>query len=354
MDYERFVSPLLMTILVFLVYNFDTVIYKVKLTIQGIAYFLFCNDKSWKKPDDPFVIFEPIQKESNADNGKISRKTIIFVRHGESTWNDTFNKGHHRSSLVFVLGFIPGLIKALSYEFYLLLSGQIDSWFYDSPLSELGLNQVQELGKFLRHYPHDLTDDEEKLVKIMRGDLDAPESKIVSSSLRRAISTVAAAFSERFERRPKDSILILPSLQEVSRNPDTLSITKPFTAVSASWIEKKSDVCDFPSIFANHVSMELHTGNKPMDTNGLKRMEAFCDDVFSSKIKEDNIIVGGHSIWFRSFFRTFIPYNDEHVAKTNKVVNAGCVAFTLLKAESKNGPKYMIETDSIQVVYGGF
>ena len=59
-------------------------------------------------------------------NTPIQRKTIYFVRHGESTWNDTFNKGKHRSVIVFVLGFIPNLIKALLYELYLLLSGKMD------------------------------------------------------------------------------------------------------------------------------------------------------------------------------------------------------------------------------------
>ena len=71
---------------------------------------------------DPGSIFGP-----HMSAGKpVERKTIYFIRHGESTWNDTFNKGQHRSALVFVLGFIPGLIKALAYELYLLLSGKLD------------------------------------------------------------------------------------------------------------------------------------------------------------------------------------------------------------------------------------
>jgi len=92
------------------------------LLISAIQYLLFCHDKKWKKPMDPEIIFGPLLKA----NQPVGRKTIYFVRHGESTWNDTFNKGHHRSTLVFVLGFIPGLIKAVGYEIYLLLSGKLD------------------------------------------------------------------------------------------------------------------------------------------------------------------------------------------------------------------------------------
>ena len=44
-----------------------------------------------------------------------------------STWNDTFNAGH-RSQSTFLLGFIPGLIKACLFELYLILSGKLDRY----------------------------------------------------------------------------------------------------------------------------------------------------------------------------------------------------------------------------------
>ena len=40
--------------------------------------------------------------------------------------NDTFNKGKHRSKLRFAIGFVPGLVRALTYEFYMLLVGRLD------------------------------------------------------------------------------------------------------------------------------------------------------------------------------------------------------------------------------------
>mmetsp|Transcript_4071 Transcript_4071/g.4863 ORF Transcript_4071/g.4863 Transcript_4071/m.4863 type:complete len:358 (-) Transcript_4071:189-1262(-) len=331
-----------------LLFHLPTVLYKARLTFRGIMYLIFCNDKSWKKPQDPASIIGPFIESG----GKIEKKTIYFVRHGESTWNDTFNKGKHRSAVQFALGFLPGLIKAVSYESWLVLTGKIDSWFYDSPMSFLGQTQVDELAKFMAATSHNPTSDEKHLA-VLRGDPGAPPSTILCSSLRRALSTMAAGFRDRLSRRPEESILVIPSLQEISRNPDTLSITPAFTEVKASWIDRESKICDFQAIFTKQVDVSLHSGNKPINTNGLLRMTEFCDYCFSS-VKEDHIIAGGHSIYFRSFFRTFLPYTEDHIAKKNKIVNAGVVAFDLIKASTPNGEKYMVDPKSVSVVFGGF
>ena len=226
------------------------------------------------------------------------------------------------------------------------------SWFYDAPLSNLGLAQVDELGKFLKKPPRS-KDPEFQTLSILRGDPSAPPSKILCSSLRRAISTMAGGFRDRLSRHPEEKILIVPSLQEISRNPDTLSITPAHTPVTASWIEKSSKICDFSFVFSRQVDMSLHNGNKPIDTNGLIRMTDFCDYVFT--LKEDYIIAGGHSIWFRSFFRTYVPYAIDHVCKTRKIVNCGVVSLTLMKTMTDGGVCcYMIDPQSIKVVHGGF
>jgi len=222
-------------------------------------------------------------------------------------------------------------------------------------LSHLGLDQVNELGKFLQKQPESLK--QEELIAILNGERNAPKSLLVSSNLRRALSTVAAGFAHRLKKNPEEKILILPCLQEISRNPDTLSITPPYSTVNASWIEKGLDKSEksFQYIYSNQCDMGLHKGNKPLDTNGLKRMTEFCDFVFSSDgSKYDALICGGHSIWFRSFFRTFLPYGTQHAAKSRKIVNGGCVAFKLLKTDTQAGAKYMVDPNSIQVIYGGF
>lgn len=331
--------------------------YKFRLTLQGISYFFFCHDKTWAKQPDPLETFGPIVRANEVET-KVEKKTIIFVRHGESTWNDTFNKGSHRSALVFAIGFIPGLIKSFLYEFYLLISGKIDSWFYDSPLSHLGLSQVKKLADFLGQDPINdkaLSDEERLLIQILRNDPNAPKSKLVSSNLRRALSTVAASFQERLMRDPNESIMIIPSLQEISRNPDTLSITPSQTKVNPSWIEQSSTVCDFTSIFTKQVDVQFHMGNKPIDTNGLKRMLDFCTKAFSSTLPEEYIIVGGHSIWYRSFFKEFLPRDSTHVGKKKKIVNCGAVAFDLWKTSTDDRRShFMIDENSIRVIYGGF
>jgi len=73
-----------------------------------------------------------------------------------------------------------------------------------------------------------------------------------------------------------------------------------------------------------------------------------------SNIDEEYIIIGGHSIWFRSFFKEFLPRDSGHVGKTKKVVNCGAISFDLLKTYENGEEKFMIEEDSIRVVYGGF
>lgn len=100
--------------------------------------------------------------------------------------------------------------------------------------------------------------------------------------------------------------------------------------------------------------MSFHTGNKPLNTNGYKRMLEFCELVFSDACAEEYVIVGGHSIWFRYFFNMFLPFSVELVCKKKKIVNGGIVTFELMKAETRRGPKYMIDPKTVKVVYGGF
>lgn len=74
----------------------------------------------------------------------------------------------------------------------------------------------------------------------------------------------------------------------------------------------------------------------------------------SPRRKESTIIAVGHSLYFRSFFRTFLPYSVDHNAKKLKMVNAGTVAFNLSTATRNGKPLYRIEPSSISTIYGGF
>ena len=224
----------------------------------------------------------------------------------------------------------------------------MDSWFYDSPLSDLGIAQIDKFANFLA--APSATDKEAELISLLQGTSDK-SSLLVSSNLRRALSTVCIGFRDRLANNPEEKIVITPSLQEISRNPDTLSITPPHTPVTASWIEQER-LPQIQPILTNRVDMTLHSGNKPLNTNGLIRMKAFCE--FAFERPEEALICGGRSLWFRSFFQMFMPHSSTHVATKKKMVNGGAVKFDLLQASTPAGPVYMIDEKTVSVIYGGF
>lgn len=332
--------PLLLVSLFAFLFQPVASIKKLKLCVTTVQYLLCCNDKKWKQPkEDPLSFFQ------GAADGDMETKTIIFIRHGESTWNDTFNKGD-RSKLNFILYFIPNLVYAACVEWYMFLTGQDEeSWFYDSPLSEKGLGQALGVHAFLQSSHTYKTPREVELIRIMLNG-----SQLVSSNLRRAISTMAIGLQERLSRTG-DSMLILPELQEISRNPDALSITPPHGTVIPAW----TDPDYLKPILTKHVDTTMHTGNKPIDSNGLKRMQAFCKVAFED-IDNKCIVACGHSLWYRSFFRTYLPRELDHVAKRKKLVNGGCVGFVLKRVSIDSGKhyEYMIDPSSVTILHGGF
>jgi broad specificity phosphatase PhoE len=329
---------------------------KLTMTVTAIHYLALCNDKKWKKPSvDPESLFRDISTDADADAAAVTttpcdRKTIVLVRHGESTWNDTFNKGD-RSTASFLINFVPGVIKSIAMEWYFFVTGKAqESWFYDSPLSEKGLGQARGLFRFLAEPMDYKTPKEQELIKIMIGE--AP-SQLLSSNLRRAISTMAVGFQARLQKKIEgDSIMVLSELQEISRNPDALTVLNgKGSEIYSAW----TDPPFLADIFKNQTDTSLHAGNKPINSNGLKRMQAFCDLIFSDSIQKDAVVVAGHSLWFRSFFQTYMPHTVEHIAKKKKLVNGACVGLVLMRVKTKDGTfQYMIDPKSITVLYGGF
>lgn len=53
---------------------------KFQLFVQTIQYLLLCNDKKWKVPKA-----DPASFKKKDDDAKVTRKTVIFVRHGKSS-----------------------------------------------------------------------------------------------------------------------------------------------------------------------------------------------------------------------------------------------------------------------------
>lgn len=321
---------------------------KLTLFVNTFRYLAFCKDKKWKEPEAPK--YKKIIK--------VETKTIIFVRHGESTWNETFNKGD-RSKIKFYISFLPNAIKAFIVEWYFMVTGQDrESWFYDSPLSEKGKNQADGVRKFLRTDLTYCTPKEARLIRLMLGE--SPDGKdtgsresssqMVSSNLRRAISTIAIGVKDRLDRNyDNDDILILQELQEVSINPDAQSICPPKGKCELSFTDPKF----LKPYFEKRLDTSKLLGNKPIDTNGLKRLNAFCDFLFKD-VKKDNVVAAGHSLYFRSFFKEFLPKDYDHISKKKKIQNGGCVGFTLEKKTTDAGVFYEVTAGSIVVLYVGF
>jgi len=123
--------------------------------------------------------------------------------------------------------------------------------------------------------------------------------------------------------------------------------------VTASWIEK-AQLPALQEVFDLQVDYSSHTGNKTIDTNGMKRMDAFNDWVFTLS-SYDTVICGGHSLWFRSYFRAFLPQDVKAKWKDKKMVNGGAVALTLMRVKDTQGNwRYAIDEKSVEVIYGGF
>ncbi|KAL3913259.1 MAG: hypothetical protein SGARI_000745 [Bacillariaceae sp.] len=331
---------------------------KTKLRFFALTFqFLFLSkDKKWKKSkDDPASFFEDAENDPS-----VTKKTVIFLRHGESTWNDTFNKGDRKMS-AFLMGFVPNLVRSFATEWYFLVSGQCyESWFFDSPLSAKGIGQAEAVAKFLRDTdPQYSTPKEAHLLRLIKGETTNKDGEkfgrcqLISSNLRRAISTCSIALQDRLDQKMKDDkVLILGELQEASVNPDALSISPAKSPLVTAF----TDSDRVKEIYATQTNTSQNVGNKPLKSNGLIRMEAFCKLLFDGKhIPADSIMCTGHSYWFRAFFQTYLPSDFKHVCKTKKLINGGVAGFTLMHKKTESGEdKYMIDPNSLVVLYGGF
>lgn len=288
----------------------------------------------------------------NPDPNKIINETavykrIVFLRHGESDWNNVFNKGINVS-------FIFRLISSLKEEL-LLLFNSMDSKFIDSPLNHEGIEQALELRRYIEAANHpECSKTTDEVLSILRGN-STISSVVVSSTLRRAIATTTLALWPRIDKN-QEKVIVLSSLQEISRNVDTRALSNPkevadlpFARIKDKCKSTKHDSFDPDRIF----DASENYGNKRHNFYGILRLRAFNEWVF--KRSEDTIIVGGHSLWFKAFFQTYLPHSSKHDAKNKKISNSGIVTFTIYRSYDVEGsPLYRIDESTIETVYGGF
>ena len=311
----------------------DCLFRKLALYGRGGAQMVVGKDKKWKKKGRP----DPARVVGARDRRS---KRVVFIRHGESEWNLVFNVGPK------VL--VPfKAVGALVREALLFLRLDDGSVLYDSPLNESGLQQARDLDAVFADFPSDKPGYADVSAC---GDRDA--SVLATSNLRRAAQTVALGLRTRLERHGDEKMHCLSALQEISTNIDTLSITPPHKAPQLPNVPQHLAAGDRFDVAGN-------SGNKLLRGNGLQRMQAFTEWAF--KRPEETIVVGGHSLFFRSFFREFLPVGDNPLgARDSKIANGGVVAFTLDRGTvdgDKGEPaqiQYRIAPETIVEVHLGF
>lgn len=236
----------------------------------------------------------------------------------------------------------------------------MDSKFIDSPLNFEGIEQALELRRFLDSKDHPEADDETQLLlSILRGEnVEGESSIIVSSTLRRAIATITLGMWTRVDKT-REKIHLLSNLQEISRNIDTQALSGP-KEIADLPNKRLAPHCRFggKDEFKPELVYDVsdNFGNKTRSNYGVKRLRSFSEWAFNRP--ETTIIVGGHSLWFRSFFQTYLPHSCTHDAKTKKMENSGVVSFTLQRAKyaapDGSGFLYRVEPSSVKTVYRGF
>merc|ERR1739848_327021 len=113
---------------------------------------------------------------------------------------------------------------------------------------------------------------------------------------------------------------VLSCLQEISRNVDTLALAPP----------RCPPVLREGTVGKCILQAKYHEGSKSVSSNGGKRMDAFCEWIFSKispAASSRTVVCAGHSLWFRTFFRAYLPHDSQHECKIDKIVNCGVVSF---------------------------
>lgn len=289
---------------------------KLLLWLRGLLFMLTWREKSGFSKQPDAAVFT--KSEDDGADGSESVRRVVFIRHGESDWNEVFNKEKHmllpRAALGCLREWNP-LGKCCRAQ---------DSVFLDSPLSLEGCDQADGLREFLFR----AGDPESNVsVKVARQGTPA-DSVVVSSNLRRALHTGLIALHPRFERNVGEKVVLLAQLQEMSRNVDTNSITAAKKCPELGIVARR--------LGSGHpqpdtwVDPKHCTGNKKMCQSALPRFNDFCAWCFDSNDKPAIVVGAGHSLWFKNFFRLYLPQASKHDIKTCKMLNCAAVSFELV------------------------
>ena len=273
----------------------------------------------------------------NIDKSNIIKKetkTLLLYRHCESTFNLIANRKFIHWTFPFRMLYI------LAKELILFVIN--DSVLIDAPLSSLGEQQARKLSMFLNNN----NDTPNEYINMLNG-INVKNSIIISSPLRRCVESVFVGLQKRLDKT-NEYVYLVSSLQELTSNMDGISLSKA-NAVPPFSYEYNA--------YINRIDVQYKDGYKSKCVTGDKRLNEFLNWMFLCNETKDinNIIVAGHSLYFKTLFRQYLPKTSNHDGKSNKIKNGGIVAIKLTKIQLKNDiTKYYINPDSIQVVYQGF
>ncbi|KAG5492898.1 hypothetical protein JKF63_01478 [Porcisia hertigi] len=264
---------------------------------------------------------------------------VVFIRHGQSVWNSLFNS--------FNLGLPMRMMRAAIREVTDFFTDPFASCIIDSPLSSEGKREVQELASFMRTAKAGIS-------------FDPATSVVVSSNLRRAMETALIGVSPRL-KVTQERVVINSALQEGSQNIDAQSLSSERGKIAPCNLGTIKDPSRLGTVFDPY----LNAGNRVVGVDVYQRMDKFIMQLFGGSSEANlvpaaggsnaalkEVIVVGHSGYFRSFFRRFLPPNSTHVSKKRKLQNCGVVAFELQYNESSG--EVSVDELTIKVLYKGF
>lgn len=296
---------------------------KLSLCLYAVLFFNLSRDSNFQLPPDP----------GKSSGEVVKTKRIVFIRHGESVWNECFNRPF---DMTFKITFLFRLLWNILKEIAMLADPA--SVFIDSPLSQEGLEQSKKLQEFV---------DGPEGAELRR--LCENGAVFTCSCLRRAAATFLIAFAQVKGDRP---VWVHSALQEISRNIDALALARPYESPFMR------DV-DTPTVNSEGLLATFNKGNKGLMCHAGHRLEEFCEwalsDVSPAAL-QPTVVAAGHSIWFQTFFQAYMPHAAYHECKHRKLVNCGVLAFDLELLQGLPGdpPEYRVKPESVQVIYGGF
>lgn len=262
------------------------------------------------------------------------RVRVVFIRHGESRWNALFNR--------FGASWPLRAVKASLDMTRTVLFDKNDSVIIDSPLSKRGEDQATKLAEYVR------ADGGKKVAQ-------SSDTVVVTSNLRRAMATTLLGVGPRLAVT-REKVLIDSALQEGSRNADALSfMTTPGRLCDAPVLSY-----DSAAALGKVFDPSLNKGNKdPKTANVYRRIDEFAQRMFGASGslptpqggRPSQIIVVGHSLWFRTFFQRFLPADSTHISKKKKMQNCAAVAFDFVVTA---GGALEVDEGSIECLHLGF